>query len=657
MLCWFLMSESLRRRKYREEIDFIKANTETDMLLVMPETGVITEDYDQCHSLMADLVGYAHSKGIGITLYASLGRGFFNGGMDPNVSDAVGHLEMFTIKRPEDAQGIAISGETTADADGFAVYTHEAKWGRRKIRPLRAKLLRVYAFDKAGDGFYAPGSLADITDRARIVECRTHALSLEIDAGKEHAGQTIFVTVVQYYNWPELFGDSEWAERKALMNVYADIPMDGVAMDEYGYMLLNASGISNGRQPPFRGYFYSEPQKQQFADKFGLDLDRMMLDVHYAPRNDEAVRIRAVNRYMDELRAPVIRQENLAADYAKKLFGEDVYLGVHNTFHNDLANDEVWHTACAWWDLPRHFGHTDETLAYPIRMGILLAAKSPFMLNMFYSKNHEDIYESMAGGAPFGIREIHHAFDDFYWGSSYHEPDLLENVHKLDRAIAMLDAFMTEYPRLDLLIIYGSAAQNNWYPDSAARNAFNIDGKLEIQRTCGEIWNAGYRAALVPDYAIDDGRVKLEGNRVSFNGHRFTHGLFLYPKYARKGTYAFLNRAYAAGLPLAVVGRADIDFDADPARLDAPAHAAFSLALLEEIGCPKTNAIPNGCVYEDGSFILVHKDGILKGEKTPFDFTINGIRYYGESTGVVACRKDRRPILSDGGKLLSEKAD
>ena len=156
MLCWFLMSESLRRRKYREEIDFIKANTETDMLLVMPETGVITEDYDQCHSLMADLVGYAHSKGIGITLYASLGRGFFNGGMDPNVSDAIGHLEMFTIKRPEDAQGIAISGETTADADGFAVYTHEAKWGRRKIRPLRAKLLRVYAFDKAGDGFTAP---------------------------------------------------------------------------------------------------------------------------------------------------------------------------------------------------------------------------------------------------------------------------------------------------------------------------------------------------------------------------------------------------------------------------------------------------------------------------------------------------------------------
>ena len=238
MLCWFLMSESLRGRKYREEIDFIKAHTGVDMLLVMPETGVITEDYDQCHSLMADLVGYAHSKGIGITLYVSLGHGFFNGGMDPNVSDAVGHLEMFTIKRPEDAQGLAVCGETIADADGCAAYTHEAKWARSKIRPLRAKLLRVFAFDKAGDGFYVPGSLADVTDRARIVECRTHSLSLEIDAGREHAGKTIFVVVVQYYNWPELFGESEWAERKALMDVYAGIPLDGVAMDEYGYMLL-----------------------------------------------------------------------------------------------------------------------------------------------------------------------------------------------------------------------------------------------------------------------------------------------------------------------------------------------------------------------------------------------------------------------------------
>lgn len=279
MLCWFLMSESLRGRKYREEIDFIKAHTGVDMLLVMPETGVITEDYDQCHSLMADLVGYAHSKGIGITLYVSLGHGFFNGGMDPNVSDAVGHLEMFTIKRPEDAQGLAVCGETIADADGCAAYTHEAKWARSKIRPLRAKLLRVFAFDKAGDGFYAPGSLADVTDRARIVECRTHSLSLEIDAGREHAGKTIFVVVVQYYNWPELFGESEWAERKALMDVYAGIPLDGVAMDEYGYMLLNASGIGNGSQPPFRGHFYSLPQKQHVAERFGLDLDRMMLDL------------------------------------------------------------------------------------------------------------------------------------------------------------------------------------------------------------------------------------------------------------------------------------------------------------------------------------------------------------------------------------------
>jgi|GEM_PF-5122454 len=650
ILCWFFTSESLRGKKFIEEIDFIRAHTEANLLLVMFETGVITEDYDQCHDMVAELVDYAHSRGLGIALNISACvRGFFNSGMDPNTS---AELELYTIRHPEDAQGIAVSGEVTADENGYAVYTHHAKWGRNKIRPLRTKLLKVYAFDKTGEGLYEPSSLADVTKRARIVECRTHSLSLEIDAGQENAGKTLFVTVVQYYNWPELFGDSDWKEHQAMLDVYAGIPLDGIVMDEYGYMLLNASDISTGTVEPFRGFFYSPQQKDYFAGKLGLDLDRMMLDVHYAPKNDEAVRIRAVNRYFNELRAPVLREENRVAEYARKLFGENIYLGTHNTFHNDLANDEIWHTACCWWDLPRYYGHTDETLAYPIRMGIMLAAKNPLMFHMYYSKNPEDIYNSIVSSAPFGIREIHHAFDDFHWGSSYHEPELLKKVQILDRALAALNEFQSAgYPRFDLLIIYGNTAQNNWYPDYEARNCWNLDGKMNVQGKCDEIWNAGYRAALVPDYAITDGRIKLCGNRISFNGYEFAHCLFLYPKYADKRVYAFLNKAYEAGVPLAVVGCADIDFDAEPVHLKVPTYPAFSLSLLEQMGCPKENAIPNGGVYADGSFVLVHKDGLLNGTATQFDFTLDGVRYSGGSTGILAYRAGTPLLCTEGGSL------
>lgn len=244
---------------------------------------------------------------------------------------------------------------------------------------------------------------------------------------------------------------------------------------------------------------------------------------------------------------------------------------------------------------------------------------------------------------------------DFYWGSSYRDPDMVKTIRALDRQLAKLNDFQNQPPKLDLLIIFGNTAQNNWYPDADARNLWDINGKLDLFPICDEIWNQGFRAAMVPDYAISDGRVRFENGTVSYRGHTFTHLLFLYPRYAKKDVCSFLDRVSVSGFPMAVVGDADIDFDADRTVHTFPTFPKFEIGLLENIGCPRSG-IPDGCVYRDGSFCLVTR-GLLTGETSSFDFTIDGNRYTGTTTGLLACRDRQIEVMSDGSRLFVNGAE
>ena len=651
-MVWQFDTSSLRGKQYLKDLDFIHEHTLVDHISIACVDGVQLENLQQCHEAMKELVAHAHELGIKVVFRNTGVEGFFNALVNTPAGTPVevDQAQIFPLDYADEAEGIVNDYELTADENGRAVLEHHAKWARNKIRPLRNRLLKVYAFQKAGEGFYRPESLEDVTDCARIVNSRTGYAEIEFDGGKSCAGKTLFFMVVQYFNYNELFGDAHWRAVKKLLDNYADVPFSGMSMDEFGYVLLNTAGISRGAEEPFRGRFYSPAQEKYYREKHQIELKRMLFDMRYAPLGNEAVRILAVNRYFEELRVPVIRHENNVADYTRKLWGDEVYLSCHNTFHNHLDNDEIWRTATAWWDLPRDFGHTDENIDYPVRMGIMLAAREPVMFDMFYSRDPEAHYRHMAEGAPFNCREFHHSYNDMVWGQSFKEPDFLKMIRHFDAEIRKLDDFQTFYPRLDLLIIYGFSAQNNWYPDESARNKWDIDGTLHIQEKSTEMWNAGYRCALVPDYAVTDGRIRHQDGKIFFNGHGFTHCLFLYPKYAKPQVYDFLNGLGAAGIPAAAVGRADIDFYGNAASLTIPVYPDFSLDILEKMNCPKS-AVPNGCVYEDGSFCLVSLKGLRDNEPEPVDLEIGGLHYRGTNTGILAWRNGELQVSTPGGSL------
>ena len=651
-LVWQFDTNSLRGKQYLKDLDFIREHTLADCVSIACVDGVQLENLQQCHEAMKELVAHARKLGIDVVFRNTSVEGFFNALVNTPAGTPVevDQAQIFPLDHADEAEGIVNDYELTADENGRAVLEHRAKWARNKIRPLRNRILKVYAFEKAGAGFYKPETLKDVTACARIVNSRTAYAGIEFDGGPSCAGKTLFFMVVQYFNTNELFGDSQWRAMKRLLDAYADVPFSGMSMDEFGYIVLNTADISRGREEPFRGRFYSPAQAEHYREKYNIDLGRMLFDMRYAPSGDEAVRILAINRYFEELRVPVIRHEKNVAEYTRKLWGDRVYLSCHNTFHNHLDGDEIWRTATAWWDLPRDFGHTDENIDFPVRMGIMLAAREPVMFDMFYSRDPEAHYRHMAEGAPFNCREFHHSYNDMVWGQSFKDPAFLDMVRHFDAEIRKLDDFQVFFPRLDLLIVYGFSAQNNWYPDESARNVWDIDGTLHIQGKSTEIWNAGYRCALVPDYAVTDGRIRFERGKVFFNGQGFTHCLFLYPKYAKPQLYDFLNSLGEAGIPVAAVGRADIDFYGRPAGLTIPVYQEFSLEILEKMKCPKS-AVPDGCVYEDGSFCLVSLKGLRHNEPEQVELEIDGVRYAGCNTGILAWRNGELKVATPGGSL------
>ncbi len=647
-LLWNFESNSLVQKKYLKDLDFIKENTTVNYVVISPRNGVILQNLQQCHEAFKELTEYAHKIGLKVGLHLVTHKGFYNAIFSTGNHPAIDQAELFPISDPKKAQAITNDIELTADENGCAEYTHTAVWGRSKIMPIYSEIVKAYSFEKTAEGFYKADSLEEITQKVRITDARTNVTKFEIDLGKENKGKNIFVILAQYYNCTAV--SDEWDNFKELIDAYSDIPLDGVQLDEYGYMVLNTNSIQRGEEPPFRGRMYSKGMKAYCEEKLNLDLDRLLFDMRYAPDSNDKVRIKAINTYFELLRVFPLEIEKKAYDYSKKVFGDDIYVSCHNTFHNNLESDEIWRTACNWWDIPRDFGHTDENICFPVRWGVMLACKNPIMIDMYYSPKSETHYDHIIEGAPYNCREFHHMYDDFYWGSSFTETEFLKNIRHLDETVATLNDFQTVYPKMDVLIVYGAAAQNNWYPDYTARNIWDIDGSLHIQDKCDQMWKAGYRCALAPDYAIEDGRITCKGDKICFGGYEFSHCLFLYPKYAKKETYEFLNNAYKNGVKIAVVGKSGIDFFGDKVELTAPHFENFYLEILKEMGCEKS-AIDKGCIYKDGSFSLV-SDGLLTNLPEEFEFILDGKKIHGKHTGLLAFRENSVAFATADSELF-----
>ncbi len=386
---WFISPDLIEGDKYLSHLENIAQNCPYTLVFLTSREGANFYNYPVMHPVFQKIVSEAHKRGlkVGLQLWGN-----------------------YQDKTMEGSQRMIVENEVMLDQSGNANFTATAKYVRFPDRLLRSDLFRVYAFRKTSDGFYDPSTLKDITGQCESVTPDKATVEINIKGGKSAQGLTACIMTQQYCSQSSMWGDMEINGFAEAMKNYSDIPFDGFALDEYGNKFVSREAELKGDD--FRGRWYSSAMADEYQKSTGKYLDQTLFDARYAPEGKPEMRMKAINEYMDFMRKGALRVEKAVNLKSREIFGNDIFNGIHNTYHNSLVNDEIWANGIGWWDAPREYGQTDEKTPTPTQMGIAMAHPKNTMYNQYYDANLEPVLVKAFSDLRWGIRTHYHALND-----------------------------------------------------------------------------------------------------------------------------------------------------------------------------------------------------------------------------------------------------
>ena len=624
---WFISPSLLPNDNFLVHLDTIAQKCPYTLLFLTARDGANFYDFKLMHPVFQKIVASAHKKGlkVGLQLWGNYKDTSYAG-----------------------SQRMIIENEVLLDQSGNAIFTAKAKYIRFPDRLLHSDLFRVFAFRKTSEGFYDPATLKDITRQCESTTPDKETVLVKIKGGNSAKGLTACVMTEQYCSQSSMWGDVEINGFAEAMKAYSDIPFDGFALDEYGnkYVAREAE-LKSGEA--FRGRWYSDSMASAFKASTGRDLDKTLFDARYAPTGKPEIRMSAINEYMDFMRKGALRVETAVNLKSKEIFGKNIFNGIHNTYHNSLVNDEIWANGFGWWDAPRDYGQTDERTPTPTQMGIAMAHTKNAMYNQFYDKDLEPVLEKAFSDLRWGIRTHYHALNDKRAQRFDLEfPEAIAGISRIETCARLLNKFNPSLPRIDLLVIFGTDALCNWYPNEAERGIYDINDKMRVEEKGVEIWNAGYLNAVVPSDLIVSKKLRIGKNgKPEMNGHSFEAILFLNPQYAKEPILKFLEEYQAKGGKLMIEGKADHDFKANDitkrfgAIYEKATVKGYSVESLSRLGLFK-NLLPDGCKNEDGSYIFIDRNSLITDALAKFSVNMGGDLYSGTYKGIILLAADKK---------------
>ncbi len=643
LVYWFWHPDTLSNDQYLRDVENMAANSSFTMAIATsrenidpPGMGVDFYDFKKMHEPLAQTVRAAHRKNlkIGLQLWEFWALTRIN---DP-VTKARPQLPI------EQSLALVTEGEIVLDAHGRAEYSVTSTEGRDRDA-FHSEVLKTWAFQKTGEGYYVEDSLADITASVKTVKADAGSITLSINAPAQLAGRTAYVLAAHYYDYPDLFNSVMTDTFRNALEHYADIPLDGTALDEFGYMMLNPK-----REQPFRDRFYGHAFAAEYKRRTGTVLERALFDMRFAPQGKPEVRIRAINRYFDVMRDGPLRVEKAFYKMSKETFGPKTFAGIHNTYHNGLESDDLWRVGLNWWTVPREYGQSDENWRMPERMGLIMAHSEPVTFDQKYGGSLEFFLEQAFREARFGGRTHYLAWNDTRNGRINMTEAVAGGkyaaIRDAEQKIRLLNQFDPAAPKLPVLVIFGMPALLNWFPDYEARSAWDLRGKLGIEQKALAIWDAGYPCALLPSDFIDSGQIAIgAGGCPIINGHRFECMVFLYPQYAKQTTLKFLERFTQQGGKLMLEGESTCDFGGHDisGRFEKLAAQAtvrgFDVGAISRLGA-QINPLTDGAFMEDGSVIFTDFTSWQTNQVKPFAVKLAGHEFSGSYVGVCALKVD-----------------
>lgn len=635
---WFWQNNTLANQQYLNDVRKMASQSPYTIAFFTARDNLNFYDFNKFHDPFAKTVAEAHKHHlkIGLQLW-DFGNPFQ--AVMPSDGKPISAGENLPLDK---AIALVSEGEVVLNAGGHADYAVTCTDGRAN-HPFHSDILKVFAFHKTADGYYADGSLADITDSAHATQATDGGAHVSIAAPAKLAGYTAYIMVAHYFNAPDLFNNVMIDTFRDALRHYSDIPFDGTALDEFGYLL-----VTHAANQPFRDRFYGKAMAVEYLKRTGVPLERALLDMRYAPDGKPAIRIATIDQYFDLLRQGPLRVEEAFYRMSKEIFGPNTFAGFHDTFHNTMHTDDLWRVGFNWWQIPREYGQSDENWGMPQRMGLIMVHPEPIAIDMFYSRSPASFTQKALREARFGGRTNYHGWNDYSgrWGIDLSDTDKYKTLTQAEMKIRLLNHFDPPAPKLSVLVVFGMPALINWFPDEKSRNPWDIDGSLGIEEKAAAIWNANYPCALLPSDFIDSGQITFDaGGHPVINGHHFDCLVYLYPQYAKETTLRFLEKYAQAGGKLMLVGDADHDFLGHDiagrfAKIAALATSrAFDLKQLDKIGAKK-NPLADGAYMENGSVILTDFRSFRRNQPKSFSLTLNHHTFAGKYVGVCAIKAD-----------------
>jgi hypothetical protein len=633
---WFITPDILQNERYISMIDTIAAKTPFDLVFLSAREGCNFFDTTVMKPVFTKLVTHAQKRGIKIGLQL----------WNPTIS-----------KDPSISQRTITEATIMLDKYGNGSFEAIAKHIRLKnfyrtddLKAYRSDLFRAFAFRKTSEDEYDPATLKDITEFCNVKQASSgEQVNINIQGGKSLAGYTVYLMTEHYYNHPDMFSAASRLFTETL-NAYASIPFDGTALDEFGYMRITPPWEMTSDMS-FTTRFYSPVIARELEKAEHTPVEISLLHMRYYPDDSVQIKARAINRYMSILRSGPQEVENKFYETSKKIFGKDCFIGVHNTFHNTLIEDEMWVTGLNWWTIRRDYGHTDENSSLPVQLGVMFANDKPVIYNMYYHTSPDSICKKAMEDLRYGIRTHYHAINDKHWGIALESDAFLRKVSPVEDAAALLNRFNPPKPDSRLLVIFGEGALANWFPDEKTKSQYLINQSLKIEEKAIALQKAGYLTTLAPSGLIENGKIVLnENNELIFNNRIFSSVIFLYPEYSSEKTLRFIEDYLENGGKLMLEGVANLDFDGNDIRQrfnkirKKATIKSFDIQQIEKLGVQK-NMLKDACLYPDSSVILTHYESMVKNKPVEFDIELNGKRFTGTYTGMLAFKVAGSEIL------------
>jgi hypothetical protein len=163
------------------------------------------------------------------------------------------------------------------------------------------------------DGFTADwqGNMLDALDG--------HGLTIEVKLSEAYTGPIRLYISISQKDWIDFAHPAYHEMMKSILDSYAHIPLDGVTWDEPGKGHDSLKAFAAG-----------EGLLKLFEDTHGYDLREKLIYLDLYDGTAEAVRVRT--DYFQALSDMHYNGQKFHNDYAKKLWGDDIILGTHQTY-------------------------------------------------------------------------------------------------------------------------------------------------------------------------------------------------------------------------------------------------------------------------------------------------------------------------------------